>query len=116
MRVWGLAFFLLALGLPAIGQQETSPPSPTRPPATTSSEQSSPPAANETSKPEKGPKIDLTPDADGTLWELTLREFLRSRIARYKQPRHWRALPALPKTALGKVQKQQLASQLLSNR
>ncbi|MGH8821962.1 MAG: AMP-binding enzyme, partial [Rhodoferax sp.] len=46
-------------------------------------------------------------------WEPTLREFLRSRIARYKQPRRWRALPALPKTALGKVQKQQLASQLL---
>ncbi|TBR73812.1 MAG: long-chain fatty acid--CoA ligase [Burkholderiaceae bacterium] len=42
-------------------------------------------------------------------WEPTLREFLRTRIARYKQPRRWQALPALPKTALGKVQKQQLA-------
>jgi fatty-acyl-CoA synthase len=42
-------------------------------------------------------------------WEQTLRDFLHPRIARYKQPRRWLALPALPKTALGKVQKQQLA-------
>ena len=46
-------------------------------------------------------------------WEPTLREFLRSRIARYKQPRRWRALPALPRTALGKVQKQLLAQTLV---
>src|SRR6185312_10916577 len=46
-------------------------------------------------------------------WELTLREFLRTRIARYKQPRRWQALAVLPKTALGKVQKQLLSQQLL---
>ena len=45
-------------------------------------------------------------------WEQTLRDFLRTRVARYKQPRRWLALPALPKTALGKVQKQQLAQTL----
>ncbi len=49
-------------------------------------------------------------------WEQTLREFVRDRIARYKQPRRWLALPALPKTALGKVQKQQLVDRLLSNK
>ena len=85
MRVWGLAFFLLALGLPAIGQQETSPPSPTRPPATTSSEQSSPPAANETSKPEKGPKIDLTPDADGKLSQEQMQQLLRVVADKYME-------------------------------
>jgi len=49
-------------------------------------------------------------------WEQTLRDFLHTRIARYKQPRRWLALPALPKTALGKVQKQHLAHQLLSDK
>jgi fatty-acyl-CoA synthase len=58
----------------------------------------------------------LRPQAEGADappdWEPTLREFLRTRIARYKQPRRWHALPALPKTALGKVQKQRLAQTL----
>ena len=49
-------------------------------------------------------------------WEQTLRDFLHARIARYKQPRRWLALPALPRTALGKVQKQLLVKQLLSDK
>lgn len=40
-----------------------------------------------------------------------LREFLAPRLARYKLPRHWLRLEALPKTALGKVQRQALAAQ-----
>jgi fatty-acyl-CoA synthase len=39
-----------------------------------------------------------------------LEEFLASKIARYKQPRHWFVLPELPKTALGKVRKDELAA------
>jgi fatty-acyl-CoA synthase len=38
-----------------------------------------------------------------------LRGFLEQRIARYKLPRRWLRLDALPKTALGKVQRQALA-------
>jgi fatty-acyl-CoA synthase len=39
-----------------------------------------------------------------------LTAFLAGKIARYKLPRRWVLLPELPKTALGKVQKEQLAS------
>jgi fatty-acyl-CoA synthase len=39
--------------------------------------------------------------------------FLRERIARYKLPRRWVRLDALPRTALGKVQKAVLARQVL---
>jgi fatty-acyl-CoA synthase len=48
--------------------------------------------------------------------ELTtsLAAFLAERIARYKQPRRWVVLGELPKTALGKVQKDQLTAQLRS--
>jgi fatty-acyl-CoA synthase len=35
-----------------------------------------------------------------------LREHLAARLARFKLPRHWLRLEALPKTALGKVQRQ----------
>jgi fatty-acyl-CoA synthase len=38
--------------------------------------------------------------------------FLGERIARYKLPRRWVFLEALPRTALGKVQKAVLARQL----
>ena len=38
-----------------------------------------------------------------------LREHLATRLARFKLPRHWLRLEALPKTALGKVQRQSLA-------
>ncbi|TAM38974.1 MAG: long-chain fatty acid--CoA ligase [Burkholderiaceae bacterium] len=57
-------------------------------------------------------------DNDDTLldWEQTLRDFLGAHIARYKQPRRWLALPKLPKTALGKVQKRQLVDQLLPSK
>ncbi len=44
-----------------------------------------------------------------------LREFLAPRLARYKLPRHWVRLEALPKTALGKVQRQALAAAVLQN-
>ncbi len=42
----------------------------------------------------------------------TLTEFLTDKIARYKQPRRWVVVDALPKTALGKVQKDRLLAQL----
>jgi acyl-CoA synthetase (AMP-forming)/AMP-acid ligase II len=45
-------------------------------------------------------------------WEQSLAGFLRGRIARYKLPRQWVHLDALPRTALGKVQKAQLARQV----
>ncbi|MBK7991315.1 MAG: AMP-binding protein [Comamonadaceae bacterium] len=45
-------------------------------------------------------------------WEFVLSEFLGGRIARYKLPRRWVFLEALPRTALGKVQKAVLARQL----
>lgn len=44
-----------------------------------------------------------------------LREFLVPRLARYKLPRHWLRLEALPKTALGKVQRHALVTQALQN-
>lgn len=47
------------------------------------------------------------PGDDGA-WEATLREHLRDRLARYKQPRRWLRMSELPKTALGKVQKDRL--------
>ncbi len=46
-------------------------------------------------------------------WEQTLSDFLRGHIARYKLPRRWVRLDALPRTALGKVQKAALARQVL---
>ena len=45
-------------------------------------------------------------------WEFVLSEFLGGRIARYKLPRRWVCVDALPRTALGKVQKAVLARQL----
>jgi len=39
-----------------------------------------------------------------------LRAHLAARLARYKLPRHWVRVPALPKTALGKVQRAALAA------
>jgi fatty-acyl-CoA synthase len=48
-----------------------------------------------------------------TLDEPTLRHALRDNIARYKQPRRYVFMSALPKTALGKVQKAVLREMLL---
>ena len=45
-------------------------------------------------------------------WEAPLREFLDGRLARYKWPRRWVRLEALPRTALGKVQKASLKALL----
>ena len=42
--------------------------------------------------------------------EAGLREHLAARLARYKLPRRWLRLEALPRTALGKVQRQALAA------
>ena len=50
----------------------------------------------------------------GDGWEVPLKAHLEDRLARYKQPRRWLALEALPKTALGKVQKAALKA-LLAN-
>ena len=43
--------------------------------------------------------------------EDALRTHLQQRLARFKLPRRWFFLPQLPKTALGKVQRNQLARQ-----
>ncbi|MDO8905072.1 class I adenylate-forming enzyme family protein [Hydrogenophaga sp.] len=45
-------------------------------------------------------------------WVQQLRAFLEGRLARYKWPRQWLQLPALPRTALGKVQKPELQRQI----
>ena len=45
-------------------------------------------------------------------WDAPLRNFLDGRLARYKWPRRWVRLEALPRTALGKVQKAALKSLL----
>ena len=45
-------------------------------------------------------------------WESALTGYLRERLARYKLPRRWVFVEALPRTALGKVQKAALARQL----
>jgi fatty-acyl-CoA synthase len=41
----------------------------------------------------------------GDEWVASLQAFLDGRLARYKWPRRWLRVQALPKTALGKVQK-----------
>lgn len=50
--------------------------------------------------------------ADAAEVEATLRGHLQSRIARYKQPRRWVFARELPRTALGKVRKDELRRQL----
>lgn len=55
----------------------------------------------------------LKPGAQAT--DEALAAFLAPRLARYKLPRHWLRLEALPKTALGKVQRQALAAAALQN-
>ncbi|NPC58263.1 class I adenylate-forming enzyme family protein [Caenimonas soli] len=47
--------------------------------------------------------------------EQELRSYLTGRLARYKLPRHWLWLAGLPKTALGKVQRQALAQLIRSD-
>jgi fatty-acyl-CoA synthase len=46
--------------------------------------------------------------ADTAAVEQALTAYLVDKIARYKQPRRWLVMPALPKTALGKIQKDRL--------
>ncbi|WP_423785897.1 AMP-binding enzyme [Hydrogenophaga taeniospiralis] len=48
----------------------------------------------------------------GDDWTQPLLEFLDGRLARYKWPRRWHRMNALPKTALGKVQKPALRAVL----
>lgn len=48
----------------------------------------------------------------GTDWDAPLRDFLDGRLARYKWPRRWVRLEALPRTALGKVKKAELVAAL----
>jgi fatty-acyl-CoA synthase len=50
--------------------------------------------------------------AGASVGEEELRAHLQARIARYKMPRHWVWLEQLPKTALGKVQRGELARML----
>ncbi|MEZ5701277.1 MAG: AMP-binding protein [Burkholderiaceae bacterium] len=54
-----------------------------------------------------------THEGDG--WADPLQAHLATRLARYKQPRKWVAVPGLPKTALGKVQKAALKALLSSD-
>jgi fatty-acyl-CoA synthase len=51
--------------------------------------------------------------SDTTALATQLADFLAPQIARYKQPRRWVVLAALPKTALGKVRKDQLVRSLV---
>ena len=54
----------------------------------------------------------LRDSAEGD-WAAALQTFLEGRLARYKWPRRWHCVDALPKTALGKVQKALLTRQML---
>ncbi|MFM2112600.1 MAG: hypothetical protein RLZZ271_1260 [Pseudomonadota bacterium] len=56
--------------------------------------------------------VSLQPGAQRQAVEQRITQTLQSRLARYKQPRRIVILDALPKTALGKVQKPDLKSQL----
>jgi acyl-coenzyme A synthetase/AMP-(fatty) acid ligase len=48
--------------------------------------------------------------AGAPLPESTAQAFAADRLARYKQPRAWVHLPALPRTATGKIDRRALAS------
>jgi len=48
-------------------------------------------------------------------WAQALQAFLDGRLARYKWPRRWHRVEALPKTALGKVQKPELKAMLAAS-
>lgn len=52
----------------------------------------------------------IVPAPGAAASDAQLQEFLAARLARYKLPRRWVRLEALPKTALGKVRKQALAA------
>lgn len=52
----------------------------------------------------------IVPAAGAAASDAQLQEFLAGRLARYKLPRRWVRVDALPKTALGKIQKQALAA------
>ncbi|OOG87679.1 hypothetical protein B0E41_03425 [Hydrogenophaga sp. A37] len=55
----------------------------------------------------------LQPDTEvGDGWAAPFQRFLDGRLARYKWPRRWLRMDALPKTALGKVQKAALKTLL----
>jgi fatty-acyl-CoA synthase len=56
--------------------------------------------------------IVLAPGIDAVDARLYLSAALSGQLARYKLPRQWHFMPALPKTALGKVQKAQLCNEL----
>lgn len=56
---------------------------------------------------------DSTPNR--TDWVQPLQQFLEGRLARYKWPRRWLRVDALPKTALGKVQKAALQALLATS-
>jgi fatty-acyl-CoA synthase len=56
-------------------------------------------------QPPDRPQTLRDPSGQPSGWEQTLSAFLGERLARYKLPKRWRAVEALPRTALGKVQK-----------
>lgn len=53
--------------------------------------------------------------SDTTALTVQLADYLAPQMARYKQPRRWAVLAALPKTALGKVRKDQLVGSLVDS-
>ncbi len=54
----------------------------------------------------------LRPAAANDDWQAALQTWLDGRLARYKWPRRWVRLDALPRTALGKVKKAELTDLL----
>jgi fatty-acyl-CoA synthase len=56
--------------------------------------------------------IVLRDPGTGDDWAVALQAWLDGRLARYKWPRRWVRLDALPRTALGKVQKAELRRQI----
>jgi fatty-acyl-CoA synthase len=58
----------------------------------------------------------LAPGVDQVQMQEQLSQALSGRLARYKLPRQWHFMAALPKTALGKVQKTPLAALLSAKR
>jgi fatty-acyl-CoA synthase len=57
----------------------------------------------------------LRPAAASDDWQAALQAWLDGQLARYKWPRRWVRLDALPRTALGKVKKADLVASLTAS-
>lgn len=60
--------------------------------------------------------IQLEPSADAAFAEQAIRGDITARLARYKQPAHFRFVDAIPRTGSGKVRKNLLRDQFLAER